>query len=122
MQPVDLLPFRIQDVRRQLELEGDLTFEALSLLRTAEDERREVLEKCRYEINRTEPVLAYIVICTLLLLIGAKPLFFLRSIRQELISKNKVESSQEDEEQENHQENISVTTTDSGKGNVRISI
>ena len=62
MQPVDLLPFRIQDVRRQLELEGDLTFEALSLLRTAEDERREVLEKCRYEIYRTEPV-AYIVIC-----------------------------------------------------------
>ena len=75
MQPVDLLPFRIQDVRRQLELEGDLTFEALSLLRTAEDERREVLEKCRYEIYRTEPVLAYIVICTLLLLIGAKPYF-----------------------------------------------
>ena len=51
-----------------------------------------------------------------------KTLFFLRSIRQELISKNKVESSQEDEEQENHQENISVTTTDSGKGNFRIII
>ena len=63
MQPVDLLPFRIQDVRRQLELEGDLTFEALSLLRTAEDERREVLEKCRYEIYRTEPVAFNIVIC-----------------------------------------------------------
>ena len=38
--PVDLLPFRIQDVRRQLESEGDLTIEALTLLRTAEDERR----------------------------------------------------------------------------------
>jgi hypothetical protein len=37
---VDLLPFRIQDVRRQLELEGDFTFEALGVLRQAEDERR----------------------------------------------------------------------------------
>ena len=86
MQPVDLLPFRIQDVRRQLELEGDLTFEALSLLRTAEDERREVLEKCRYEIYRT---VAYIVICRLLLLIGAKPYFSVGQFAKSLFLKIK---------------------------------
>ena len=39
-QPVDLLPFRIEDARRQLELEGDFSFEALTLLREAEEERR----------------------------------------------------------------------------------
>ena len=40
LQPVDLLPFRIEDARRQLELEGDFSFEALTLLREAEEERR----------------------------------------------------------------------------------
>jgi hypothetical protein len=39
-QPVDLLPFRIEDARRQLEIEGDFSFEALTLLREAEEERR----------------------------------------------------------------------------------
>ncbi len=39
-QPVDLLPFRIEDARRQLELQGDFTFEALAILRDSEDERR----------------------------------------------------------------------------------
>ena len=40
LQPVDLLPFRIEDARRQLEQEGDYSFEALTLLREAEEERR----------------------------------------------------------------------------------
>jgi hypothetical protein len=35
-----LLPFRIEDARRQLELDGDFSFEALTLLREAEEERR----------------------------------------------------------------------------------
>ena len=40
LQPVDLLPYRLEDARRQLELEGDFTLEALTILREAEDERR----------------------------------------------------------------------------------
>ena len=39
-QPVDLLPFRIEDARRQLESDGDFSFEGLKVLRDAEDERR----------------------------------------------------------------------------------
>ena len=39
-QPVDLLPFRIEDARRQLEADGDFSFEGLQILREAEDERR----------------------------------------------------------------------------------
>ena len=39
-QPVDLLPFRIEDARRQLESNGDFSFEGLKVLRDAEDERR----------------------------------------------------------------------------------
>ena len=46
-QPVDLLPFRLQDARRELEDNGDFTIEALHLLRKAEDERRELLDQCR---------------------------------------------------------------------------
>ena len=44
LQPVDLLPFRIEDARRQLELEGDFSFEALTLLREAEEERSSSIE------------------------------------------------------------------------------
>ena len=44
---MDLLPFRLQDARRELEDNGDFTIEALHLLRKAEDERRELLEQCR---------------------------------------------------------------------------
>ena len=39
-QPVDLLPFRLEDARRELEVNGDFTLEALNVLRTAEDNRR----------------------------------------------------------------------------------
>ena len=39
-QPVDLLPFRIEDARRQLESNGDFSLEGLQVLRDAEDERR----------------------------------------------------------------------------------
>ncbi len=44
---MDLLPFRIEDARRELEHHGDFTFEALSALRKAEDERRGLLTECR---------------------------------------------------------------------------
>ena len=44
---MDLLPFRLQDARRELEDNGDFTIEALHLLRKAEDERRELLDQCR---------------------------------------------------------------------------
>ena len=37
---MDLLPFRIEDARRQLEADGDFTLEGLQILREAEDERR----------------------------------------------------------------------------------
>merc|ERR1712223_932976 len=47
IRPVDLLPFRLEDARRELEVNGDFTLEALNVLRTAEDNRRELLEKCR---------------------------------------------------------------------------
>ena len=40
LQPVELLPFRIEDARRQLELNGDFSLEGLQILRDAEDERR----------------------------------------------------------------------------------
>ena len=42
-----MLPCSIDEIRSHLEDEGDLTFEALSLLRQAEEERREKLENCR---------------------------------------------------------------------------
>jgi hypothetical protein len=51
-QPVDLLPFRIEDARRQLELEGDYSFEALTLLRKAEEERR---GKDQPDFDRQDP-------------------------------------------------------------------
>ena len=71
--------------------------------------------------NAGESGISYCRGCVTLISWCCETFFFFRSIRQELISKNKVEPSQEDEE-ENHQENISVTTTDSGKGNFKISI
>ena len=37
---MDLLPFRIEDARRQLECNGDFSLEGLKILRDAEDERR----------------------------------------------------------------------------------
>merc|ERR1712223_1860084 len=40
IRPVDLLPFRLEDARRELEVNGDFTLEALNVLRTAEDNRR----------------------------------------------------------------------------------
>ena len=39
-QPVDLLPFRLEDARRELEVNGDFTIEALNVLRNAEGNRR----------------------------------------------------------------------------------
>ena len=99
--PVDLLPFRIQDVRRQLESDGDLTIEALTLLRTAEDERR---GKNRHDITQC-------FLCTFDYLNDnfSELLEKCRSIRKDLIS----ESSQNADGQLG--ENTSVTT-DSGKG------
>ena len=35
-----MLPFRLEDARRELEVNGDFTLEALNVLRTAEDNRR----------------------------------------------------------------------------------
>ena len=40
MQPIDLLPCSLDELRDHLESKGDLTLEALKLLREAEDERR----------------------------------------------------------------------------------
>lgn len=37
---MDLLPFRIEDARRELHENGDFSFEALQVLRQAEEERR----------------------------------------------------------------------------------
>ena len=47
-QPVDLLPYRLEDARRQLELEGDFTLEALTILREAEDERRGEMKQKKF--------------------------------------------------------------------------
>ena len=99
--PVDLLPFRIQDVRRQLESDGDLTIEALTLLRTAEDERR---GKNRHNVKTVTFTFSEWKVY-----IFSELLEKCRSIRKDLIS----ESSQNGDGQLG--ENTSVTT-DSGKG------
>ena len=39
-QPIDLLPCSLDEIRDHLESEGDLSFNALTVLREAEDERR----------------------------------------------------------------------------------
>ena len=39
-QPVELLPCSIDEIREHCQEEGDLSFEALIVLRQAEDERR----------------------------------------------------------------------------------
>ena len=39
-QPVDLLPFRLEDARRELDSNGDFSIEALTIIRNAEEERR----------------------------------------------------------------------------------
>ena len=103
-----MLPFRIQDVRRQLEIEGDLTFEALSLLRTAEDERRGIQYfKIFFILFLTTQIHIFLFIAVLL--------EKCREIRQELISET--ETIEEDKQ---HQEEITSVTTDSGKGTDRL--
>ena len=71
LQPVDLLPFRIEDARRQLELEGDFSFEALTLLREAEEERRGKLLQLTAQ-NRFKISSPLKILCTFVKLFSVK--------------------------------------------------